>query len=95
MNQEVYQYHLDTVIPIGAVKESLYLAVMATESVYGRSHVRLDAIFSMDNKKRLCSVDASTDVGRHIAKIFTGFLTSEFGEDKFSVKRIKLPNKKE
>ena len=35
-----------------------------------------------------CVVDAATDVGRAIARIFTGFLTREFGEKAFKVERI-------
>ena len=39
-------------------------------------------------KKRACVVDAGTEVGRHIARIFTGFLTREFGEEAFKVERV-------
>jgi hypothetical protein len=33
-------------------------------------------------------VDAATDVGRAIARIFTGFLSREFGEEAFKVERV-------
>ena len=36
----------------------------------------------------LCVVDAATDVGRSIARIFTGFLSREFGEETFKVERV-------
>ena len=42
----------------------------------------------LDAGKRSCVVDAATDVGRAIARIFTGFLTREFGEEAFQVQRI-------
>jgi len=38
-------------------------------------------------------VDAATDVGRAIARIFTGFLTREFGEEAFKVERVESEKK--
>jgi hypothetical protein len=42
----------------------------------------------LDKKRRSCIVDATTEIGRDIARIFTGFLTREFGEDVFKVERV-------
>jgi len=88
MNQELYKYNFDSKIPIQEVEDSLLLAVLAAESLHGRSLVRLDASFCLNPKKRSCVVDSATDVGRAIARIFTGFLTREFGEESFKVERI-------
>jgi len=88
MNRELYRYNFDSKIPIQDVEESLLLAVLAAESLHGRSLVRLDASFCLDSKKRSCAVDSATDVGRSIARIFTGFLTREFGEEAFRVVRV-------
>ena len=60
---------------------------MATEALHGRSRVNLDAKFWLDEKQRVCEVDANDQVGRDIARIFTGFLTREFGEKAFTVER--------
>ena len=87
MNREIYRYDFDSEVPIRDVEESLLLAVLAAESLHGRALVRLDASFQLDPKKRSCVVDAATEVGRAIARIFTGFLTREFGEDAFKVAR--------
>ncbi len=75
MNRELYRYNFDSKVPIRDVEESLLLAVLAAESLHGRSLVRLDASFCLDSRKRSCIVDAATEVGRAIARIFTGFLT--------------------
>ncbi|MFH1891094.1 MAG: hypothetical protein ABIK83_00250 [Candidatus Zixiibacteriota bacterium] len=88
MNRELYRYNFDSKIPIQDVEESLLLAVLAAESLHGRSLVRLDASFCLDPKKRSCVVDAATEVGRAIARIFTGFLAREFGEEAFKVERV-------
>ena len=88
MNRELYRYNFNAKVPLRDVEESLLLAVLATESLHGRALVRLDATFCLDAGKRSCVVDAATDVGRAIARIFTGFLTREFGEEAFKVERI-------
>ena len=91
MNRELYRYNFDSKVPIRDVEESLLLAVLAAESLHGRSLVRLDASFCLDSRKRSCIVDAATEVGRAIARIFTGFLTREFGEEAFKVERVGGP----
>ena len=88
MIREIYRYNFDSKVPIRDVEESLLLAVLAAESLHGRALVRLDASFSLDPKKRACVVDAATEVGQAIARIFTGFLGREFGEESFKVERM-------
>ncbi len=88
VSKEIYQYHFAYSASMRDVEETLLLSVIAAEALHGRSLVRLDASFCMDEKKRSCIVDAGTEVGRHIARIFTGFLAREFGEDAFKVKRL-------
>ncbi len=88
IKRDIYRYNFSDDVPFRDVEESLLLAVLATESLHGRSLVRLDASFCLDEKKRACVVDAGTEVGRHIARIFTGFLTREFGEEAFKVERV-------
>lgn len=88
MNREIYRYNFTAGVPFRDVEESLLLAVLATESLHGRSLVRLDASFCLEESSRTCVVDAGTEVGRHIARIFTGFITREFGEEAFRVERL-------
>ena len=87
MNREIYRYAFSSEVSFADVEESLFLAVLAVESLHGRSLVRLDAFFSLDEKKRFCIVDAGAEVGRHIARVFTGFVTRQFGENAFTVER--------
>lgn len=84
----VYKYSIDSKVPIRDVEESLLLAVLAVECLHGRSKVRLDASFKLDPKTYTCTVNASTEVGCAIARIFTGFLNHEFGELAYKVERI-------
>jgi len=87
VTRDIYRYRFNESIPLREAEESLLLAVLAVESLYGRSPVRLDAAFYLDREKRSCVVDAGSDVGRAIARIFTGFLTRQFGEESFRVER--------
>jgi hypothetical protein len=82
-----YRYTFGEGIPPKDAKEALMLATMAAESLHGRSGVHLDASFHLNEARRTCVVDAGTDVGRDIARIFTGYLTREFGEGAFRVER--------
>jgi len=92
MNHDIYKYEFSFNIPLDEVEQSLALSVLTTESLHGRTRVRLDASFCMDKEKHACIVDASTEVGRHIASIFTGYLTREFGENAFKVRRLSRIN---
>ena len=88
MTQDIYRYRFGESMVLHEAEESLLLAVLAVESLYGRSPVRLDAAFCLDREKRSCVVDAGSEVGRAIARIFTGFLTRQFGEEAFRVERL-------
>jgi len=91
MNQELYRYNFGAAVPFRDIEESLLLAVLAAESLHGRALVRLNASFRLDPTKRSCVVDAATEVGKAIARIFTGFLIREFGEKDFKVQRVASP----
>ena len=88
MNHELYRYNFGSTVPFQDIEESLLLAVLATECLHGRALVRLNASFCLDPKKRSCVVNAATEVGQAIARIFTGFLIREFGEKGFKVQRV-------
>ena len=88
MNRKFYKYDFDRKVPMREVENSLLLAVLAVECLYGRSGIRNDAVFELHLKKRSCVIDAATDIGGSIARIFTGFLCQEFGEEVFKVKRV-------
>ena len=65
--------------------------MMPVARMSAASEIRLDAKFRLDLKKRSCVIDAGTEVGRNIAKIFTGFITRQFGEGAFKVERTFSP----
>lgn len=88
MDNGFYLYHIYESASMRDVEDSLFLSVLATEGLHGRSQVNLDAVFYLDKKKRSCAVDATSQVGRDLARIFTGFLMNEIGEDAFEIEQV-------
>ncbi|HEY7159466.1 MAG TPA: hypothetical protein VH575_36305 [Gemmataceae bacterium] len=88
MSRELYRFVFVADVPVEEVEASLLLAIFAVESLHGEAQTRLDAAHYLDTDKRACVIDAATAVGRDLARLFTGFLRREFGEDSFQVERM-------
>jgi hypothetical protein len=88
MSGESYSYSFKPEADMERVEEVLLLATMAVEGLHGRSRIQLDASFRCDLKARAAVVDAGTEVGEAIARIFTALLASTIGEPRFRVERI-------
>ena len=85
--KDQYIYRFRRHIDIDDVQDTLTLSVLGVENLHGRARVRLDGWWRLDRQRRRCVIDASTSVGENIAQLFTGFLTQEFGENAFTVRR--------
>jgi len=95
MKKDMVRYTFARSVSMREVEETLLLAVLAVESLFGESTVRLDASFSVDSSCRACVIDASTEVGRAICRVFTGFVSREFGSEAFKIERVDSPPAKE
>ena len=79
------------------IETQLALAIIATECTFGQPKVRISAAYCVspasdtaDGKtKPKVAVDVSTEVGEHIAQVFTGLMIRQIGEDNFTVDRIR------
>lgn len=80
MSTQTYEYRFDTAIPVQELEDTFMLSLIAVESVFGHSRVRMDARFEFDRKNRRCRIDCSNEVGLQLARIFTGYATREYGE---------------
>ena len=85
---KTYRFCFQKRISNKAIEENLFWAVFNAESLYGKPKVRLDASFLFDREKKICVIDKTTEIGQHIAQIFTSLVTREFGEDAFKVERM-------
>ena len=87
MERQVYRYRVGKAVPFEEAEQTLALALLAVECLVGEAEARLDASLLVDQEKRTCVIDASTEVGRKVARVFTGLLAKQFGDDAFEVRR--------
>jgi len=88
MSKVHYRYVFGPSVALEEVEGSLVLALFAEESLHGEDQVHLDAAHYLDTDGRTCVIDAGTEVGRDLNRVFTGFLRREFGADAFTVERL-------
>ena len=82
-----YVYRFRRHIDIDDIQDTLTLAILGAENLHGRARVPLDGWWRLDRQSRTCMIDASTPVGQDIARLFAGYLSREFGEGAFRVRR--------
>lgn len=87
IDAEVYRYVLPARVAVGDLEDTLALAVLACQALHGEARVRLDAAYQFEGRKRTCAIDASTEVGRDLNRLFAGLLAREFGPTSFEVQR--------
>lgn len=85
---QIFKYGFAETVPMPDVEAAFVLAVIATEALYGESETRLLVEHAMDVSAHTCVIDASTDLGRDLNRLFVGFLRREFGDASFSVRRL-------
>ena len=88
MPNQQYIYSFTEAAPLDEIGEALSLAALAAESLHGRSSLRLGGKFRLDKEQRRCVVNATSQVGRDLAHIFTGFLGYQIGEKDFQVRLV-------
>jgi hypothetical protein len=85
---DTYRFQFKPDILAREIEDALFWAVFNAESVFGKAKVRLDGSFALDKHRKNCVIEGSTEVGQHIAKIFTSLVAKKFGEEAFVVERI-------
>ena len=75
------------------IEAKVALAIITAECTFGQSKVRLNAAYFATDGKVV--IDVSSEVGEHIAEVFTGLVTRELGEESFTVERIRKESVKE
>lgn len=87
MPQEICRYRFAPGASMQDVEEALLLAAAAVEGLHGRSRLQLEATFRCCPATHTAEIDAGTEVGAALARIFTGLLRTTIGEPAFSVTR--------
>lgn len=70
------------------IEGHLALAIIAAECAFGKPRVRISAAYCLSEEKSQLAIDVSTEVGEHIAQVFTGLVIRELGEECFTVDRM-------
>lgn len=87
MNRPIYRYSFTPQVSMAEVRDTLRLAALATQSVFGRQRVLLEADFDLSDDERVCWIDASNEVGRHLHQVFRGYVSREFDAGSFTVSK--------
>ena len=87
----VYRYRFQGSVRCEDVEAALLLSLFACESLHGESQFLLDKAHYLDWNRRACVIEAETQVGRDLNRIFVGFLRREHGRDGFRVERVTEP----
>jgi hypothetical protein len=64
-------------------------AIFNAECFFGKPKVRVSGVsYYLSDRGRHLMIDVSSEVGEHVAQIFTGIMINTLGEDKFQVRRV-------
>jgi len=88
MQLAIYRFEFEESVSMSDVEATLHLAILGAEGLYGESTVRMDGAYAIDEHRRVCVVDARSEVGRAICQLFTGYLARELKPDSFSVRPV-------
>ena len=71
------------------IEASIAQAIFNAECVFGKPRVRVSRVaYYIPEEGSQCVVDVSSEVGEHVAQVFTGIIINALGEEKFQVRRI-------
>ena len=68
------------------IEEQIALAIVMAEYTFGQPRVRLFAGYAASDGTAV--IDIGSDIGEHIARVFTGLMIRELGERSFTVEHI-------
>ena len=83
----VCRYRFPDEVNRKTIEMELALALVAAECAYGQARVRNSAAYAISDSAPQVAIDVSTEVGEHIAQVFTGMMIRQLGETGFSVER--------
>jgi hypothetical protein len=84
----VYMYLLDESVSAGQAESRMFLAAVNAENIFGEAQMRLDAKFRYERHGHVAWIDANTEVGKAIAKLFISYISTEFGGDACQVRHV-------
>ena len=71
-----------------AVEADVTLAMFASECVFGKTRMRLETAYLVDDDGGACVVNVAGEAGEVAARVFAGLTAARLGEAAYSVKRV-------
>lgn len=84
---QVLRFEIQSRIDRKQIEEHIAFAVISAECSFGQAKVRLNAAYLASGNKVI--IDVSSAVGEHIGEVFTGLLIKHYGEQSFTVERVR------
>lgn len=85
--RSVYRIQFNAPTDMGAVEDTLLLAILAVGCLHGEAAVRLEAGYAINADERLVVLDAGAPLALAVARVFVGMCSHDLGEDAFRVLR--------
>ena len=85
--RSVYRILFNTATDMGAVEDTLLLAILAVGCMHGEAAVRLEAGYAINAEERVVVLDAGAPLALAVARVFVGMCSHELGNDAFLVMR--------
>lgn len=89
MNNALFRFTFDRGVSLGSAENSVLLAALAGEALFGETSVETEFGYRIDDQARTILADGSTPTGSAIVKILLHFLRKEFG-DAFRMERLPI-----
>ncbi len=94
MRTDVYRFTFARVVDLVEAESTLQLAILATEGLLGEACVRMETSYHIDAPRCAILIDGGTTAGNAVVRIFTAFITREFGAGAFTVRRVARPTRR-
>lgn len=88
MDRPIYRFTFTPDVSMEEVEATLVLSFFSAEALHGEAQVRLDGRHTFDGTTRQCVIEAGTEVGQSVCRLFTSFLRRELTDEQFTVVRI-------
>jgi len=85
--RSVYRLVFNASTDMGAVEDTLLLAILSVGCLHGEAAVRLEAGYAINADERLVVLEAGAPLALAVARVFVGMCSHELGDDAFRVLR--------
>ena len=85
--RSVYRILFNESIDMGAVEDTLLLAILSVGCMHGEAAVRLEAGYAINADDRIVVLNAGEPLALAVARVFVGMCSHELGSDAFRVLR--------